>query len=127
MTDSAGKATIQYKNQTVASKLQLFSQTQAAAPTSLRQSATTTRTIFTEELSANVYPNPSSSQFTLVIQTISKEPVQVTVFDLAGRVVENRAGLQAGTFTFGQSFRNGIYLLQVVQGEQRTQMRITKL
>jgi hypothetical protein len=125
MTDSSGKATIQYKNQTVASKLQLFSQMQSAPTTKTVRSEKPTT--LAEELSTNVYPNPSSNQFTLVVQTRSNEPVQVTVFDVAGRVVENRVGLQAGTITFGQHFSNGIYLLQVVQGDQRKQMRVTKL
>jgi hypothetical protein len=77
---------------------------------------------------AQIYPNPSSSEFNLVLNnSLNDTPAIVTITDLSGRTIDtfNFDGSQ-NTVQFGKNLMNGIYMVTVQQGEFKNITRILK-
>jgi hypothetical protein len=77
---------------------------------------------------ATIYPNPSSSEFNLNLNSdLVNTPAVVTVTDLSGRVVERFSfdGNQ-NTVQFGNNLMNGIYMVTVEQGDFKNVTRVLK-
>ena len=74
------------------------------------------------------YPNPSTSQFTVQIESSNRtEKIQVRVMDLSGRIVEllnNLSGSQ--TIRLGGNYRPGMYIVEMIQGDSRKQLKLIK-
>ena len=77
-------------------------------------------------LKLNAYPNPSAAAFTLLLEGNSKEKVTITVTDLMGRKIYQTAGNVAQQYKFGNDFKVGMYLLQVVQGNDKQNIKLIK-
>ena len=71
-------------------------------------------------------PNPSSNQFTLTTHSMSKKPVFVRVLDAKGGVVNEFNGQPEQTFKFGEKLMDGIYLVEVRQGENVKTIKAVK-
>jgi hypothetical protein len=69
--------------------------------------------------SFNIYPNPSSSEFT--IETSAKGVINVQVFDMTGRLVE-----KADTNRVGSRLAAGIYNVIVTQDTKTKTVRVIK-
>ena len=79
-------------------------------------------------IDAQVYPNPSSSEFNLTLNSdMANIPAVVTVTDLSGRTIDsfNFDGNQ-NTVQFGKNLTNGIYMVTVQQGDFKNITRILK-
>ncbi|MGX7666118.1 HYR domain-containing protein [Flavobacterium pedocola] len=72
------------------------------------------------------YPNPSNSQFTMIIENGSLEKVSVTVYDVSGRMVKQIKDYDDTVLYFGEDLPRGIYLTVVEQGTNRKTMRLIK-
>lgn len=66
-------------------------------------------------------PNPSSSKFNLNIKGGNPaKPVNLKVFNILGRVVEQKTNLLPGqTVSIGQDYRPGLYLVEISQGTDK--------
>jgi hypothetical protein len=92
---------------------------QAAEPNATKQKE--------QVLQVNVQPNPTSTYFTLIIQSTSDRAVELRVFDEVGRAVEGRAGIAANsTLRIGSTYRPGVYVAQVVQGGKMVTVKLIK-
>ncbi|MGE5521139.1 MAG: T9SS type A sorting domain-containing protein, partial [Candidatus Dadabacteria bacterium] len=78
------------------------------------------------ELSVNVLPNPTASEFRMLVQSGSNEPFSVTVTDVLGRVVEKRHVVGVNQFALGSTYRPGIYFAEVQQGSSRHTLKLVK-
>jgi arylsulfatase A len=78
------------------------------------------------ELNASIYPNPSSTAFTLRIQSNENANVKITILDVYGREVYQAEGSGHDTFLFGAEFVPGTYLIKVMQGKNITTLKILK-
>ena len=72
------------------------------------------------------YPNPSSSEFMLSLEGYGTERVTIMVTDAAGRVVYETSGVGKQQYRFGSRLTAGIYLVQVIQGTNRQQLKLVK-
>ncbi|CAM3719567.1 hypothetical protein FSS13T_13570 [Flavobacterium saliperosum S13] len=72
------------------------------------------------------YPNPSSNQFTFEIESKSSDTINISVFDIAGRLVKVIENHQDTTVTFGEELPRGVYLAVIEQGSNRKTIRIIK-
>ena len=63
-------------------------------------------------------PNPSSNQFTLVAHSSHTQPVSIRVVDAVGKMVYEAKGNAEQSFRFGNSFANGLYIVEVRQGDE---------
>jgi len=75
-----------------------------------------------------VYPNPSTSYFTLNIQTgNSKEKISVRLIDVAGRVMETRNNLSGSQVVrIGNNLKAGLYIAEIRQGNSTRQIKLLK-
>jgi hypothetical protein len=75
-----------------------------------------------------VYPNPSNSEFHLMIESISTDVADVMVYDISGRIVE-RAPATATTVdvTVGRNLAPGVYFVEVRHGDLSKKIKVVKL
>jgi hypothetical protein len=64
-----------------------------------------------EELSARIHPNPSTSDFTIVISGTDK--AEITILDMQGRIVFYKAGYSGEEINAGGDLSAGLYIVQV--------------
>jgi N-acetylneuraminic acid mutarotase len=81
-----------------------------------------------EGIQLKVIPNPTLSYFTLIIQSDNvKEQIKLRIFDIVGRIIETREGIISGSaIQVGNSYRAGMYIVEVYQGDRRLQMKLIK-
>lgn len=75
-----------------------------------------------------VLPNPSSSDFRLLVETFSKDPVQIRLLDITGKVVGFYADVSPySIIKVGDKLMKGIYFAELTQGDQRKVVKLIKL
>lgn len=82
--------------------------------------------------SINVYPNPSNGVYTLEIKSNSPKKLECSIYDYTGRRIQQ---IQTNTSNSGVSksiidisaFNNGIYLMEIFDGENTSQVKLNKL
>ena len=75
----------------------------------------------------DIIPNPSSNYFNLVINTKDLSPVSIRIMDVLGRVVEVKNNMAVSEkYTFGNVLKPGVYLAEIIQGKNRTVIRLVK-
>jgi hypothetical protein len=81
------------------------------------------------ELKINAAPNPSSTRFTIKIEAANtKERLQLRVTDIAGKVIEVRSNVLAGqTIQIGDGYKTGVYIIEVMQGNTKKQLKVIKV
>lgn len=78
-------------------------------------------------LHIQAYPNPSTSSFTLVLQSASSAPVALRISDAVGRTVENKTGMAANTtLQLGSNYPPGIYVIEATQGKGKAMLKLVK-
>ncbi len=81
-----------------------------------------------EDLKVTVLPNPSSSLFTLKIESRYSTPVNLRVMDSRGRVVDAKSQIGANsTIQIGQNYAGGTYYAELIQGGKRRVVQLVKL
>lgn len=81
-----------------------------------------------QQLTAEVLPNPTISDFTLLLQSADiKTPVAIMVVDIYGKYVYEIKGMANQQYKFGQNFSSGSYILRIMQGGEIKTIKIFKL
>jgi len=73
-------------------------------------------------------PNPFAENFKLDVTSSSEEALQIKVYDMLGKLVENRilATTEVEGFEFGVNYPTGVYNVIVTQGDSIKTLRIIK-
>ncbi len=71
-------------------------------------------------------PNPFASTFGLNLSTTSEELVQVRVYDMLGKLVEDRKAQASDIIELGDNYPSGVYNVIVSQGENTKTLRVIK-
>lgn len=88
--------------------------------------------IFTDELTWQVYPNPSQGNFNLVYQKNNGETIAVKVYDINGRVVKQvqfvaNGFIQKSVIDLASpQWASGLYFAEVVSGGNKQVFRLLK-
>ena len=78
-------------------------------------------------LTIKVLANPSPNYFDIQIRGKADNNIRLTVYDNMGRVVETKSSLSSNqTVRFGNFYRSGIYLLEIVQGPHKQTLKLVK-
>ncbi len=77
-------------------------------------------------VAAKIYPNPSTTEFSLSITSVTDQAFNVRVFDISGRLV-SAFKTTPGTVMFGSGLKAGIYIAEIVQGNNRKTIKLIKL
>ncbi|MEX6689955.1 DUF4082 domain-containing protein [Danxiaibacter flavus] len=95
--------------------------------TSIRQSSAMDSVVAsTSKFDASVSPNPSASDFSLVVKGTDDKEVTVTVSDILGRPVYSSKGVITGAIRFGENLQPGVYIVNIQQGKEVISLRIIK-
>jgi hypothetical protein len=80
------------------------------------------------KLAVLAVPNPSSRGFTINIQSSNSEKMSLKVSDIFGRTIEVKNNISANhLLKFGDTYRPGIYLAEVMQGREKVILKLVKL
>ena len=79
----------------------------------------------TNNFEAMAYPNPFSNSFLIEINTPNPELVKISVYDMLGRMIEQRHA-QDNTMEIGSNYQSGTYILKVSQGENQKTLQVIK-
>ena len=81
-----------------------------------------------EEFKAVAYPNPFAENFKLDVKTSSEASIQVRVYDMLGKLVQdnNLKSIDINSFKLGDNYPSGIYNVIVTQGDSVYAIRILK-
>lgn len=78
------------------------------------------------KLKAKAFPN-AFTEFTTLQWSGANTPVNITITDAMGRLVEKRTGLAAsGNIRTGYQLRAGVYFAEIVQGAEKVVLRLIK-
>lgn len=77
-------------------------------------------------LEIEAYPNPSTYEFNLVVMGKSNQKVSITVTDIFGTKVYETTAENKKEFRIGNNFKPGLYFVQVVQGDKKQSIKLTK-
>lgn len=81
-----------------------------------------------ERLTVQTAPNPSSKHFTLTTRSKNLQPLQISIVNSLGKVVEVRSNVPAnGTLQIGAYYKSGSYFAIVTQGSQRVSVKLIKI
>ncbi|TDE44339.1 HYR domain-containing protein [Flavobacterium rhamnosiphilum] len=78
-------------------------------------------------LTVKVYPNPSTSDFKLDVQSNGTEELFIRVIDVNGQLVAKINSAVGKSIEFGQTFAAGVYFVEIRQGADRTVVKLIKL
>jgi hypothetical protein len=72
-------------------------------------------------------PNPSTTYFTLKLESKYQTPVELRVMDGTGRVVDAKSKLGANSSVqIGHNYSSGTYYAELIQGTQRKVVQLIK-
>jgi len=81
-----------------------------------------------EELKVTVMPNPTTTYFTIKLESKYDAPVNLRVIDALGRVVDNRAKLGSNaTVEVCHNYQSGTYFAEFIQGNRRKVVQLLKI
>jgi hypothetical protein len=78
-------------------------------------------------LEVKIMPNPAVQNFTLITRSNNAATLTIRVADVLGRIIETKQGIAAnGTIRLGDNYSSGVYYLEVLQGNQRINIKLLK-
>ncbi len=81
-----------------------------------------------DELTVKIGSNPTTSYFTLYLQSNQSAPVNIRVTDAIGRIVDAKSGIAGNsTVQIGHNYRQGNYFAEIIQGRQRKTIQLIKI
>jgi hypothetical protein len=80
------------------------------------------------KIGLTVAPNPTQNYSNIKLESSNtREPIVVRVTDQFGRTIEVKKGLSAGqTIQLGAGYKVGMYFVELIQGEERRQVKLIK-
>ncbi|UPQ80769.1 GEVED domain-containing protein [Flavobacterium azooxidireducens] len=80
------------------------------------------------DFKAVAYPNPFANSFAVDVRTSNTEKVSLTVYDMAGRLLEVKEvnASEVANYQFGDRYPSGVYNMIVTQGEETRTVRVVK-
>jgi hypothetical protein len=96
--------------------------------TSITKQAETNITTSEEELKVTVMPNPSTTHFTMKLESRYETPISMRVMDAQGRVVDAKSKIGANsTIQIGHNYSSGTYYAELIQGATRKVVQLMKV
>ena len=89
---------------------------------------TETTTAVEDGLNVVVMPNPSSTYFTLKLQSNDASMISLRVLDATGRTIDAKSQLTPNsTIQIGKNYNNGTYYAEMIQGAKRKIVQLVKI
>ena len=86
------------------------------------------KTIVKESFEASAYPNPFANNFMIDVKTSSQSVVNLKVYDMLGRMIEQRNVTMSDIWstTIGDRYPSGVYNVVVSQEDSLQTVRVVK-
>lgn len=98
-----------------------------AATETNREPVNTTVVETAQSLEVSVMPNPSETDFRLILHSNDKvSPVNIKVVNINGQLLKVLKGRISDTFRFGHDLSQGVYMVEVTQGSQKQILKLIK-
>jgi len=87
---------------------------------------------FSDKVDWKVYPNPSNGIINVDFQAEKSNQVNVNVFDISGRLLEQKTIISSGSLQTqqinisGSAVKSGMYLLEITSGQQKQVFKVLK-
>jgi hypothetical protein len=75
----------------------------------------------------NIYPNPSTSNFNIKLESENNEETIVEAFNNLGTKVWSKKTNSNSSLRFGEDFKSGFYIVNVIQKDKKQTIKIIKL
>jgi len=79
-----------------------------------------------DQLNVKVFPNPSETYFTLLIESGSVENVEIAVYAVNGKMIQKLKGNVYDVYRFGDNYSKGSYIVKVKQGLKQATVKLVK-
>ncbi len=79
-------------------------------------------TLFT----VKAWPNPTENNFILQVMSNNNEKVEMTVFDISGKLLKQMKGNAGQIFRFGDEWKAGTYVAMIIQGRNKKIINLIK-
>ncbi len=80
-----------------------------------------------DEMKITVMPNPSSSYFTLKIESRFSDLINLRVMDASGRVIDAKTKIRPNsTIQVGYNYNSGVYYAEMIQDKRRKVVQLIK-
>ena len=86
----------------------------------------TTNILQSKPLHLKAYPNPSATNFNLMVDGGNSEKINVLVYSFDGKMMYQSSGYSNTNYSFGNNFMPGMYILKVVQGNATQTLKLVK-
>jgi len=73
------------------------------------------------------YPNPTTNNFSISVESAGKEKITMQVMDMYGRIIETRNVTANSITIFGDRYRPGTYFVRIIQGKEHKEIKLVKL
>jgi hypothetical protein len=83
-------------------------------------------TIGLDNINLSVFPNPTTTEFRLNINTTGKDQITVRVWDVQGKIIKTMKMMPYETIKFGNELKTGSYMVEVMQGNKKITQRVIK-
>ena len=60
------------------------------------------------------------------IRSASDEKIEVNLYDITGRFLSKLNAVENQVYSFGDDLRPGVYLVEIIQGQQRKTIKVVK-
>ena len=80
----------------------------------------------TNMFQVKIIPNPTDYYFTLDVETGSNEKIVVMVYDVLGRILKHIEKSNLEIIRFGEDMKAGVYLVKVIQGDNKKIIKLVK-
>ena len=60
------------------------------------------------------------------IRSASDEKIEVDLYDITGRFLSKLNAVENQVYSFGDDLRPGVYLVEIIQGQQRKTIKVVK-
>jgi hypothetical protein len=78
--------------------------------------------------SAAVYPNPSTYEFTIMVNSNNAEPINIKILDVNGNVKSVQTVFaKSNIIKVGSNLPGGTYIAEIIQGKNRRVLKLIKL
>jgi hypothetical protein len=78
------------------------------------------------QFNVEAWPNPTTNNFNLQVESSSNETIDVFVSDVIGRQISRFQSTNMTNIIFGDDLQPGIYLVKVIQGENSEIIKVVK-
>ncbi|MEO5946401.1 MAG: MopE-related protein [Chitinophagaceae bacterium] len=86
-----------------------------------------TKLTVVEGLEVNIFPNPTTNNFSIIVQADASEKITMQVIDMYGRIIETRNVTANSIIQFGERYVSGTYFVRVQQGKEHKEIKLIKL